>query len=157
MTAVAGVLLLVGVVLAVAEAAPQDLVPQDPMAAPLSPMDDAKARVEIVMVTESPAEAIQEAIRYNPDVAAALQSNTTNLYLLKSVTYTNGTAEDLGLPKEELLPEGAPDRVRVADKILYSSGNNNTSPASPEVAEGQAQQPVEGIHATVQLVPVPIN
>ncbi|XP_034255315.1 uncharacterized protein LOC117653624 isoform X2 [Thrips palmi] len=126
MTAVAGVLLLVGVVLAVAEAAPQDLVPQDPMAAPLSPMDDAKARVEIVMVTESPAEAIQEAIRYNPDVAAALQSNTTNL-------------------------------VRVADKILYSSGNNNTSPASPEVAEGQAQQPVEGIHATVQLVPVPIN
>jgi len=64
-----GAALLVGVVLALVEAAPQDM----------SPMDNARARVEIVMVTQSPAEAIQDAIRYDPEVAAALQSNTTNL------------------------------------------------------------------------------
>lgn len=76
--ALQGAALFVGVVLALAEAAPQDLLPQDPLA-PLTPMDDAKARVEVVMVTQSPAEAIQEAIRYDPEVAAALQSNSTNL------------------------------------------------------------------------------
>lgn len=108
------------------------------------------------MVTQSPAEAIEDAIRYDPDVAAALKNNDTQLYLLKSVTYTNGTAEDLGLPKEELLPGGAPDRVKVADKIVYSPVDNGTN-ITQNTESLTEQLSSASVHATLQLVPVPIN
>ncbi|KAJ1524998.1 hypothetical protein ONE63_009848 [Megalurothrips usitatus] len=146
--------LVLAVLAAAAVLAPADALPA-PEAEVAPPPTDAPL-AKLFMITQSPAQAIEDAIRYDPDVAAALQSNDTQLYLLKSVTYTNGTAEDLGLPKEELFPEGAPDRVRVADKIVYSSPLNSSSSSSTTPDPTSTSAPT-GVHATLQLVPVPIN
>jgi len=57
-------------------------------------------------------------VPYFPIARVRFTFDFSNRYLLKSVTYSNGTAEDLGLPKEELLPEGAPDRYSVSETIF---------------------------------------
>lgn len=49
-----------------------------PMFDPLPP-DEAQAHIDVIMVTQSPAEAIEDAIKYNPDVSAALQNNNMQL------------------------------------------------------------------------------